>query len=467
MTTMPRFPNIPEVEDGQIIGATHLNSLARACEHLLGLSHASYTLPYATAVLSTLEDAYTELATYWMYHAAALVAYWFIGGQTSAGKTWYIQLQYYGDDAAWHTVQTWSDTASPSAQVGTLDLSAEANITVGKVYQWRWLAKTSDETYYTTLQVRYFATRTAVAGWVAPPAIAAGASSAAALNTYRNNLVALNAGVVPSVNPLGMCEDQKEHTDPQDDWVAYTQWAYRYRPNGLYVGVWGKIMGGHWGWRVKFADAAGNQATIYSVDDIPASADWTKQAVDLDLTTGGVATALSAAGITLTLGAGYLVILEAKRQSDDWRLYLDYAMCVRTSDGTPGGSWADNKLWAHLNQDVGPTQLNKVRTDMLELYTGGAEELWGDHHASHYHDGDNTYAGVHLKRYLVYYAVEGEQPTLLYGADYAEEYGLPACTAGAGAEWRSFVPSEAGVALGSYYLVDDVGAAFEMDGEPD
>ena len=92
MATLPRFPNIPEVETGQILGATYLNSLARGCEHLLGISHASHALPHATAVIQRYESTYGDLATYWMYHTADTVAYWFVAGQTSAGKTWYIHL---------------------------------------------------------------------------------------------------------------------------------------------------------------------------------------------------------------------------------------------------------------------------------------------------------------------------------------------------------------------------------------
>jgi len=393
-------------------------------------------------------------------HTADTVAYGFFAGNTSAGKTWYIHLDYYGDDDAWHTVGAWSGTASPSAQSGTLDLSGETQITVGKIYQWRWQGKTSDASYYTTLQVTMLATRAAISGWTAPPTISAGGSSHASLNTYRDDLMALNA-LLPATNVVGINDPGKEHIHTQDVWAAYTRFAYRYRPNGLTIGLWGMIGGAQtWYWRVLFADSASNEATIYTSGEIGASGDYVYQSIDLDLTTGAVATALSAAGITLTLGNGYLVTIEAKRTSSDQTLYLRRALCVRTTDGAAGGSWANNKLWAHLNQDVGPTQLNKVRTDLLELYTGGAEELWSDSHAAAYvADEDRPCSGVHRMRYLNYRCAAGRTPTLLYGAGFAEEYGLPT-----GAGWLGFDLSSVGLPAGAAYYVVDVEAAFEADG---
>lgn len=465
MAVIP-FPRIPEVADGQVVGETYLMLLGRATDYLLGEGHAAEAAPYATDTLSRYESSYGDFAdggTYYLYHASDTVAYAFIAGNTSAGKTWYIHLDYYGDDDAWHTVGAWSGTDSPSTQVGTLDLSAETQITVGKIYQWRWQAKTSDATYYTTLQVRFLAARTAVSGWTAPPTFAAATSDYADCNILRTDLNALYA-LLPSVNPLAMCEDPKKHTHTQGDWVAYTQWSYRYRPNGLHVGVQGKIMGGHWGWRVRFADTAANEATIYSVSDIDPTAEYSVQSVDIDLTSGDAATAIAAAGITLTRGTSYLVTLEAKRQSDDHALYLRYPLCIRTSDGTPDGSWTVPELWAHGDTDLGPTGMNKYSTDLAMLYTGGDEELYGDHHAARSLDNDNAYGGVHRKRWLVYRAVEGETPKLLYGTSYATEYGLPTCASGAGEQWLSFdLRGLSGLAMGAYYYVTDAGAAWESD----
>jgi len=133
---------------------------------------------------------------------------------------------------------------------------------------------------------------------------------------------------------------------------------------------------------------------------------------------------------------------------------------VRTSDGTPGGAWANNKLWAHKDRDVGPTQLNKVRTDLLELYTGGAEELWSDSHAAAYvADAERPCSGVHRMRYLNYRCAAGRTPTLLYGAGFAREYGLPT-----GEGWLGFDLSSVGLPAGAAYYVVDVEAAFEADG---
>jgi len=462
------FPRIPEVAGGQVVGETYLMLLGRATDHLLGESHAAVAAPHATATLSRQEATYGDVgggATYYLYHASDTLAYWFIAGNTSAGKTWYIHLDYYGDDDAWHTAGEWSGTDSPSTQVGTLDLSAETQITVGKIYQWRWQAKTSDASYYTTLQVRFLAARTAVSGWTAPPTFAAATSDYADCNILRTDLNALYTGVVPSVNPLGMSEGAKEHIHTQDTYQAYSRFAYRYRPDGLYCAVWGMIGGAQtWYWRVMFADAAGNEAEVYESSELAASGDYVAQSTTIDLTSGAPAAALAAAGITLTLGNGYLVTIEAKRTSSDQTLYLKNAMVVRTSTGTPDGDWDVPELWAEGDTDLGPTGMNKFSTDLALLYSGGDEELWGDHHAARSLDNDNAYGGVHRKRWLVYRAVEGETPKLLYGSGYATEYGLPTCAAGAGEQWLSFdLRGLSGLAMGAYYYVTDAGAAWESD----
>jgi hypothetical protein len=276
-------------------------------------------------------------------------------------------------------------------------------------------------------------------------------------------LAALNEQMVSPTNVLSHSEDSKEHTHTQGEWHAYTHFAYRYRPNGLTVGVWGKVGGSvgssSWTWRVAFADSAGNEAVVYTSGDIDPADDYEYQTTDIDLTAGAAATALAAAGITLTFGSGYLITIEAKRNTDDYPLYLRWGLCLRTSTGAAGGSWADNKLWAHLDTDVGPTQLNKIRADLLELYTGGAEELWGENHAVRTEDDDRPHSGTHLKRYLNYICAPDETPVLLYGDDFGEEYSLPT-----GVGWLGFDLSTVGLTPGMAYYVNDAAAAFEADG---
>jgi hypothetical protein len=211
---------------------------------------------------------------------------------------------------------------------------------------------------------------------------------------------------------------------------------------------------------VRITDAAQNTAIVYTSDPVTAGVDYTYESADIDLTDGAPAAALTAAGITLTFGTGYLVTLEAVRHSDANTLYLRRGVCLRTSDGAAGGSWANNNLWLAEQRNVGPTQINKVRTDLLELYTGGAEELWGENHAMRYvTDSERPCAGVHLKRYLMYRCVDGETPTLQYGEDFALDYGLPT-----GTGWLSFDLTSIALPLGGAYIVADVETAFEADG---
>ncbi len=457
------FPKIPEVADGQVVGETYLMLLGRATDYLLGESHAAQTAWHVTAVLKRSEATYGDPggngAYYYLYHASDTLVYAFWAGEDHGAKTWYVKLEYYGDDSAWHEVEEWTGTEGWEAEAGTLDLSAEANLTIGTIYPWRFQTKTSGGTYNTSLQVTQLATRTAVSGWTEPPAFAAATSDYADCNILRTDLDALYAGVVPSVNPLAMCEDTKKHTHTADTWQAFARFGYRYRPNGLHCSVMGNITTANWGWRVRFADSAGNEATVFDEDDIAGTGAYELRTADIDLTTGDAATNLAAAGISLVFGNGYIVTIEAKRQTSSYTLYLKNAVVIRTSDGTPDGDWDVPELWVHGDTDLGPTGMNKFSTDLGLLYTGGDEELWGDHHASAYIDGEERpYGGVHRKRYLIYRVVSGGTAQLLYGTSYATEYGLPT-----GDGWLTFDLTSLNLAPGSYYIVDDAQCAWESD----
>ena len=456
MPTQPRFPNIPEVENGQVLGATYLNSLAQGCEYLLGISHASYSLSHVMAWWQRYETSWGDMAAnYQLYHAGPTVFFAFRAGSTSPGKTWHIRLCYYGNNSTWNTVAEWDGTGSSEYRTGTLDLSA-GSLTVGKIYNWKFEGRTESTNYYTQLQVWLLSTRPTLTGWTAPPSISAGQSSATPLNTWRGDLMALNSQLSGATNVVGCGVEGWEMKHSQGTWHEYERWAYRYRPNGLMVGLQGKIMTATWNWRVRFTATSGQAAIIYTSPNIPSTYDYQYYSTDIDLTSGDAATALASAGITLTLGSVYSVSIEVKRNSDDHALYVQYPLCVRTSNGVAGGSWVNNKLWSHKDRDVGPTQLNKIRADLLELYSG-AEQLWGDSYAC-YDWGSLPGAVVHLKRYLVYRCSSGETPSLLYGTGFGYEYGLPT-----GTGWMSFDLSTIDIAWGMVYIVSNPASAFEMD----
>ena len=105
---------------------------------------------------------------------------------------------------------------------------------------------------------------------------------------------------------------------------------------------------------------------------------------------------------------------------------------------------------------MGPTQLNKIRADLLELYSG-AEQLWGDSYAC-YDWGSLPGAVVHLKRYLVYRCSGGITPELRYGVGFTRKYSLPT-----GGGWLSFDLSSIDIAWGTVYIVSNPASAFEMD----
>lgn len=184
-----------------------------------------------------------------------------------------------------------------------------------------------------------------------------------------------------------------------------------------------------------------------------------EQLVDatVDLTDNGIGS------VTPTVGNYYRVAISLERQdgTDDFDMML--GVIARVSSGTPHGSWAPLEEWAEGDTDFGPTNLNKMKTNLELFYTGGDEEMWGESPSTlKWYNTISTrrLSTIHRKRWLVYHIASGDDPVLLeYGDDYDESFELPL-----GDDWLDFDLTELPIPWGSYYhLTDNVDGAFECD----
>ncbi len=283
-------------------------------------------------------------------------------------------------------------------------------------------------------------------------------------NDIRTDLNALNATLSP-VNPLTRARYGEASDGISSSYRIAMRAAYCYRPHHLYCGIElhqdNPSGGREYQWKVDFIDENDQSAEIYESAETESPSEWFWDFEEIDLSAGDAATALSGAGITLSLGSYYRVKISARRSSGTEELSIRGAIVARTSDQDPDGSWDDPTDWAHGDNDIGPTNMNIHKTDLLLLYSGN-EQLYPRTHAHAYTDDEvRTFTGVHRKRWLWYLRVPDEIATLHFGVDYLEDSDLDDDGSG---DWEKQDLTEVGIPWGAYYRVSGCQCAMENDG---
>ena len=478
--THPTFPLIPEMESGQVFSAAIMRYTHKAAiEYLLGESHASFAVPH---VRTPSTDVYqSEYQTIWEllgYHASHTLYYKLavkINYGNAIDREWHYRIQVSPDlGATWYTAREATGTDNTyQDEDGAVDLSAVADggggfltdhLNVGGLYKWRLQVKCGnmpDPADCTVHLVPWgIGTRKAVSGWAAPPTFAAGASDAADANVLRADANALYAAL-PQATP-GTAQPWYTIVSFTETWTELSRVAYRYRGDQLRVAVaasgWGNET---WQWRASLQDEAGNSAVIHTSAEI-----WGDEALDADayawdtatvtLTAGDAATAIAAAGITLTAGEWYRVVVEIYTTASPGRVWGFGTRVDRLSSGALGGDYAVPHLWAHGDTDIGPTNLNVYSDDLTALYSG-SEALGLDVPFVDVVENSAGVSLVHRKRYL--YAFDASGASIRYGAGYATTYSLTDA-----ADAWGWVDLEAvGVPYGAAYWVSGVSGAVESD----
>lgn len=468
------FPTIPEVADRMVASAATFNTWSSALTYLLGESHAPFASTFTTRDdEEEYRDTYqTVVIGYAPYRGEETIYYAFEARHNGHWDDhWHARIGFYGDDSAWHWVYEASGTDDAFVyRSGThgLEVGELAQLTSGRVYEWRIQIKGDDETYNTYLRLWQIGLLAAIADWPSAPTFTEdGVPDADAFNTMRTAAQKL-AEFVPAINWCGGGEPSREWN--HGSWGVVQRGVIRYRPESLLCVVRYRQRHGFAGrtvrWQVQVRDTAGNEADVYESGDLATTGGTEERVQAIDLTSGAAAAALAAAGITLTMGSLYRVTIRMRRTTSDAEVLDVYGgMILRTSDGTPDGAWVTPNLWGHLATDVGPTKLNAYWTD-LTLLKSGAEALHGHTPVlCHLHtDGSSARSlhGIHRKRWLHYRCLDSnDAPILYHGASHGQSQTLDA-----GAGWVAYdLEQIAALPYGATYWLSRTLTAFEADGE--
>jgi len=482
------FPAIPVLENGMVLSAATLNHAFTAAERwLLGESHAPLACQHTRfASTDVYQEDYQTIWTCYLRHTSNTLVYKLhikINYGNAIDRDWYYQIQVY-DGSTWYTAKTETGTDNTyQNKEGTVDLTTvsdgsggyiDDHLVAGTVYQWRLQVKCGRQGEPADCTVHCLPwtlrLRNSVSGWQTPPTFAAATSSADDFNDMRTDLNALYAAM-SDVNIHSTQMAEHEITSVADTWEEYTSCVYRYRPESIYCNVQGCTQTHsdpdtrYWKWRLAVYDdttpTANGPAYVYTSDaQYGAGLDpnqYTWDSATIDLTAGAAASALSTAGITLTFGNYYRLVIEVCRGDANEAAYIRHGILLRLSDNTPDAGWDTLNDWAHGDTDVGPMHLNKLADNLTDLYTGN-ERLWNETLAVDTTSGGLGCAGVHRKRYLHYIA--SAAPRVYYGVAFDSTYDLSASNT-----WTSVDLGDVGVPYGTVYFVDNVTCAFECDEE--
>lgn len=468
---MPKvhFPAIPTFEAGQVFSAAVMrHGHAAAISYLFGESHASWPLahvrPPSTDVYQSIYQTIWEL---WALQSSQ-VFYWRLLVKVNYGnaidRTWSYRIQASPDGGTtWHDVRTESGAQNTyQLRQGTIDISA-LGLTIGQVYKWRLQVAVTNQPDPADCTVHCIpwamGTRKTVSGWTTPPTFTAGTSNPAHANTLTSDAQALYQALPPADAATSF---PSLHTVTfSETWEELTRAVYRYRPSSLYVAVLGSAWGdSSWQWRVKLeTDSA--SAVVYTSGTIGGDEatelseySWDNNAL-IGLTTGAPAAALAAAGITLTLGEWYRVVVEVYSVSAPGRAWAAGAAIYRVSGNVAGAGYTVPHLWAHGDQNIGPTYLNQYAASLTALYSG-AEQLHLDTPAVDVVADGSGHALTHRRRYLRYRAPK--QARIYYGAEMDRTYDPPASE-----EWASIDLDSIDLPYGAIYWVTGAEACMESD----
>lgn len=460
------FPKIPQVADAMILSGAMCTAYNRGLRYLLGESHAPYSTHEVgpTLELENSDNAWHTVWTGYIYLRAKTNAtlYWgYLVKWTGSSTNWSAKLEFYSDDETWDLVfeETGTDAAY-SWETGSKALSGEA-ITANTIYKLRLQLKTEDDMSF---RLYYFTEALAIQGWQGLDTHSEDDESHVDdFNDIRTDLNALNTTLSP-VNPLARARYGAASDGISSSYRIAMRVAYCYRPHHLYCGIElhqdNPSGGREYQWKVDFIDENDQSAEIYESAETESPSEWFWDFEEIDLTAGDAATALTGAGITLSLGSYYRVKISARRSSGSEELSIRGAIVARTSDQDPDGSWDDPADWAHGDNDVGPTNMNIYKTDLLLLYSGN-EKLYPRTHAHGYTDDEvRTFTGIHRKRWLWYLRVPDETATLHFGADFDEDFDLDDDDSG---DWQKQDLTEVEIAWGSYYRISGCQCVMEND----
>jgi len=466
------FPAIPDVADGMILSAGQMNAYKSGVEWLLGEAHAPIALwqfgsggPWNGSTSQT-----TDQPVWWghMYHGGDTLH--FIYGASAYNGACVFKLIYIGDDGNPHDATPTYDGAYTSWQEVTITgIDHLPYMTKGKVYEWRVQCHVKDAGTNASAGVTLFhlSEHKTLTNWVTPPSFVTGPSSAAQLNTLKQDILALYSYLSPT-NPL-MVNDPRAGTG---SWIPWGTYIFRYRPHGLSVAARASCATGHhWQARVMVSTDRSHWAQVWTSNMVTAISNdpavvWGDA---IDFTTGDAAAALAEQGIVLHLG-DYLFVQLQLNSPDSGGVRMWQQVITRWSSQVPASGWAGAHLFSQGETTVTPSNLTKYTNDVKAFYTGGVEELWSENMGfcafrdpSTWGVMPQSYSGRHRKRWLCYLASATSPATLHCGTGFTKTTSLPSPTSGDWA-WQCYDLEQVSTLFpGGAYYVENVDGAFECD----
>ena len=458
---LPEFPRIPQLVDGMALSAETLNSYHRGLQFLLGRAReARIAHQTSHAGMTTTSTSDTVMRSGYAPTVGTTLRLK-IGFRTLTGGTWWNgTIQVY--TTAWQTVwsgfgnaDTWTMTPE------TVSLSGVSGLEQGKICQWRILLRASGTAGEVGVKIWNWAIAATATGWTTPPTFTAGLSSAAQLNIIRTDLNALRAWD-PGYSHLLSTPRTGTYVDA-DLWHTFTGMSLRWKTgqqNRFSVELGGYVADNadhtrqNWvQWGVNRSEEGGGQEALFE------QTLWRE-----DFGAGEYTRFTATPSETGTSGKYYQYNFWVRIHNETTpppsynTVKARMAQVQRILPPEPSASWPTLVDWVHGDTDVGPTNLNKLRTALLALYTGGVEDLMPEIPI----EGGGELVGVHSRPWLVYKAPVGKSVMLYYGPDPVESYGLPECTKTN--RWQSFyLNGLKKMTPGSRYTVEGVDYAVEAD----
>lgn len=442
---------IPEVETDQVLGATMLNSYGRMAGALLAEAQSEYSLAKCKNSHTSTSTSYATKETRWIVHSKNTLFY-AIALRSDVNSICYLrvwdqtrgvqlaELQHQGNTWQFYT-GTVANAFSAYANGDIIELQLQLRTAVSGLSANAWIFAVGQQGVINT--------------WPGVPAFADGTTSTAQdLNDVRDCLLRLENSKVPATATLLASEPMNE--DVGDD-VAHTiqNAVYRYRGNRLVVFVEGFAVNG-WKLWVDIYRCSAPSTKVGSVQGSWADAAWKWHGLDIDM-----------AALGFTLGEWVRIRIYYQRltgPNGGWRRVAAYR------SGAPTPTWSTPRLWAEGDTAVGNAELSKLASNVAQLYTGGALELWGQNIATLAApdtvegDGpDRACTGMHRKRWLLVKQHKSEPVTLTYGPSFSLSETLPTVRED---RWNVFDMDEYELPYGGLYILTGIDVALESDLAP-
>lgn len=269
---------IPEVETGQVLGATMLNSYGRMAGALLAEAQSEYSLAKCKNSHTSTSTSYATKETRWIVHSKNTLFY-AIALRSDVNSICYLrvwdqtrgvqlaELQHQGNTWQFYT-GTVANAFSAYANGDIIELQLQLRTAVSGLSADAWIFAVGQQGVIST--------------WPGMPAFTDGTTSTAQdLNDARDCLLRLENSRVPATAALLASEPMNENVG-DNNMHTIQDAVYRYRGNRLVVFVEGFAANG-WKLQVDVYRCSAPSTKVGSAQGSWADAAWKWRGLDIDM----------------------------------------------------------------------------------------------------------------------------------------------------------------------------------------